>query len=115
MVVRGALEEVVVEEELEVLGLEMVPGVRADSVVGMAVAPLQVAACPMPVVAAEAAGWVEGFFWRVGVWTYRDAAFRTILPRVVAAVGLAAQGLWGETDLAVECSAAEALSRCASV
>ena len=115
MVVRGALEEEVVEEELEVLDLEMAPAVRADSVVGMAVAPLQVAASLMPVKAVAAAGWVEGFFWRVGVWIYRDAAFRTILPRVVAAVGLAAQGPWGEKDLAAECSAAEALSRCASV
>src|SRR5437867_11522831 len=70
--------------------LEVGPVARADSVVEMAVARLQPAPSQMTAMEVVAAGWVEGYSWKVGVWIYRDAAFRSILRRVVAAVAAAA-------------------------
>jgi len=58
------------------------------------------------------AGWVEGYSWKVGVWIYRDASFRTILPQVVVAVGVRVPEETVVADSAVVFSATEALSRC---
>ena|SRR5437667_5929931 len=58
------------------------------------------------------AGWVEGYFWKVGVWIYRDASFRTILPQVAVAVGVGVPEETVAAGSAVVFSATEALSRC---
>jgi hypothetical protein len=94
------------------LDLETGPVAREDSVVERAVLLVQLAASQSKVTAAAAAGWEEGYSWKAGVWKYRDAVFRTILPQAAVAVGATALEGTAEADSAVVFSATEALSRC---